>query len=151
MPQLPAPTGPYLAVATFCERVLRESDDVMSVLRVVDQLNVAATGPEVPEDLPPTPINLTLAIVLRRGTARGRQRLKIVPEAPGGEQRDVAIDAWLNLAGDEEAGANVVIDFSAFAVDREGLWWFDVLFGDAETLLTRIPLRVNYHPQRTPE
>lgn len=77
--------------------------------------------------------------------------MQLRPEAPGGEQRDVAIDAFVNLTGDEEAGANLVIDFSGFAVDREGLWWFDVLFGDAETLLARIPLRVNYHPQRTPQ
>ncbi len=76
MPEL-TPTGPFVAVATFCERVLREADNV---------LNISATGPEV----------------------------------------------------------------SGFAVDREGLWWFDVLFGDAETLLARIPLKVNYHPQRTP-
>lgn len=150
MSQLPPSTGPFVAVATFCERVLRESDNVLSIMRVVDQLNVSATGPEAPDSMPPTPTNLNVAIVLRRGAARGRHKVKIRPEAPGGEQRDEAIEVSINLAGDEEAGANIMIDFSGFAVDREGLWWFDVLFGDAETLLARIPLRVNYHPQPTP-
>lgn len=150
MPPLPRATGPYVAVATFCERVLRESDNVMSIMRVVDQLNISATGPEAPDELPPTPTNLTAAIVLRRGTARGRHSVKLRPEAPGGEQRD-GVEVSVNLTGDEEAGANITIDFSGFAVDREGLWWFDVLFGDSETLLARIPLRVNYHPQRTPQ
>jgi hypothetical protein len=149
MPELP-PTGPFVAVATFCEKVMREADNVISVLRVVDQLNVTATGPDVPDEMPPAPTNLHIAIVLRRGEARGRQKVKLRPEAPGGELRDVAIENFITLTGDPEAGANIVIDFSGFAVDREGLWWFDVLFGDAETLLARIPLRVSYHPQKTP-
>ncbi len=148
--QIPAGTGPYVAVATFCERVLREADNVVSVLRVVDQLNVNATGPDVPDDMPAVPTNLRIAIVLRRGSARGRHRIRLRPEAPGGEQRDVAIDQFVTFGGDEESGANIEIDFSGFPVDREGLWWFDVLFGDAETLLARIPLRVNYRPQRQP-
>ena len=150
MPPLPS-TGPFVVAATFCEKVLREADNVMSLLRIVDQLNVSANGPEAPDEMPPTPLPLTIAVFLKRGTARGRQRLRLRPETPGGEQRDVAVETWINLTGDEEAGANVVVDVSGFAVDQEGLWWFDVLFGDSETLLTRIPLRVNYHPQRAPQ
>jgi hypothetical protein len=149
MPEVP-PTGPFVAVATFCEKVMQEADNVLTVVRVVDQLNANATGPDVPDEMPPLPTNLHIAIVLRRGAARGRQKVKLRPEAPGGEQRDIAIETFVNLTGDPEAGANIVIDFSGFAVDREGLWWFDVLFGDVETLLARIPLRVNYHPRRTP-
>jgi hypothetical protein len=147
MPSIPT-TGPYVAVASFCERVLQEADNVWSILRVVDQINITASGPDAPDDLPPFPVNLHIAIILRRGTARGRQRVKIRPEAPGGETRDVAIDEFINFGGDEESGANIDINLSAFTVDREGLWWFDVLFGDSETMLTRIPLRVNYLPQR---
>lgn len=150
MPQVPA-TGPFVAVATFCEKVLQDRDNVISVIRVVDQLIVTATGPEPPDEMPPTPANLTVAIILRRGKARGRQKLKLRPEAPGGEQRETGAEVWLNLVGDEEAGANVVIDFSGFAVDREGLWWFDVLFGDADQLLARIPLRVRYDPRKAPQ
>lgn len=150
MPPLPTATGPFIAVATFCERVIREHDNVLSVMRVVDQLNVTAAGPDPPAQMPPTATNLSVVVVLRRGTARGRHAVKLRPETPGGEQRD-AVEVSVNFTGDPEAGANIVIDFSGFAVDQEGLWWLDVLFGDAETQLARIPLRVNYHPQRTPE
>lgn len=150
MPPLPT-TGPYVAIATFCEKVMRESDNVLSIMRVVDQLNIAASGPDAPEQMPPVPTSLTIAIVLRRGSARGRHKVKIRPETPAGEQRDTAVEASVNLTGDEESGTNIVIDFNAFPVDQEGLWWFDVLFGDAETRIARIPLRVNYHPQRTPQ
>jgi hypothetical protein len=143
----PLPTGPYIGVATFCESVLREENNVVSVLRVVDQLNVGASGPEVPDEMPAVATNLWIMLILRRGSARGRHRIKIRPEAPGGEQRNIAIESSVTFGGDEESGANISIDFRAFLVDREGLWWFDVLFGDAETPIARIPLRVNYHPQ----
>jgi hypothetical protein len=150
VPPLPETTGPFVAVATFCEKVIREHDNVMSLMRVVDQLNVNASGPDPPTQLPPVPINLSLALVLRRGTARGRHPLKLRPESPSGEQHE-AVELSVNFTGDEESGANIIGDLSGFAVNEEGLWWFDVLFGDAETRIARIPLRVNYHPQRTQE
>jgi Family of unknown function (DUF6941) len=149
MPHLPT-TGPFVAVATFCERVINDEDRVLSIIRVVDQLQVRATGPEPPDEMPPQPMGLQAAIVLRRGTARGRQSVKIQPEAPDGP-RDVAVETSINLGGDEESGANLVIDFSGYPMDREGLWWFDVLFGDSETVVARIPLRVVYLPQKTPQ
>lgn len=147
MPPIPL-TGPYVAVATFCERVLREHDNVISVMRVVDQLNINAQGPDVPSDLPPTPTGLSIALVIRRGTAKGRHAIFVRPEAPSGDQRD-ALEVSVNLMGEEETGVNFVLDLTGFQVDQEGLWWFDVLFGDARTQIARIPLRVNYHPQRT--
>lgn len=144
-------SGPYVAAATFCERVMREADDVMSVLRIVDQINVSASGPEVADEMPPVPLNLTIVVILRRGSARGRHKFQIVPEDPSGVQRGVAAGGSLNLVGEPEAGSNIIADFSGFVVDQEGLWWFDFLFGDSETPIARIPLRVNYHPQRTPQ
>jgi hypothetical protein len=151
MPQLPTSTGPYVAVATFCDRVLQDADHVVSVIRAVDQLKIQATGPDPPAEMPPTPTNLTLVLILRRGTALGRQKVKIRPEAPGGIQLPIVAEVDVVFSGDEEAGANIFLDAINYAVDREGLWWFDVLFGDAETLLVRIPLRVVYLPQRTPQ
>lgn len=146
----PSAKGPYVAVATFCDRVIQEEDKVISVMRVVDQLNITASGPDAPEQMPPVPTNLNVAIVLRRGNARGRHKVQLRPEDPGGTRRDIAISEYVTLTGDEEAGANIIIDFKAFPVDQEGLWWFDLLFGDAETLLGRIPLRVKYHPRKSP-
>ena len=87
MPPMPRPVnGPYIAVATFCEKVLRESDGVLTIVRVVDTLNIAASALKYPTNSPPIPItNLTVAIVLRRGEASGRHRStgrdpKILPE-----------------------------------------------------------------------
>ncbi|MDQ2983826.1 MAG: hypothetical protein M3R70_07895 [Actinomycetota bacterium] len=147
MSKMPPHTGPFVAVATFCERVLQEGDNTVSVIRVVDRLTITAQGAEPPPELPPYPMGLMALVILRRGSARGRQMVKIRPEDPGAERRpDIEIE--VQLTGDEEQGANIIADFTGFALDREGLWWFDVLFGDSETLLARIPLRVVYQRVR---
>jgi hypothetical protein len=140
-------TGPYVAVATLCERHLLESDNVISIMRVVDRLTITAAGENAPEELPAFPIGLTAIIILRRGETRGRHALKIRPEDPSGRQHDSTTVSVL-FTGDPEAGVNVIIDLNQFGVDQVGLWWFDVLFGDAETLLSRIPLRIDYVAQR---
>ncbi len=120
---------------------------MLSVLRVVDRLMISASGPDAPAEMPPVPLNLTGVVVLRRGEARGRHSVKIRAENPAGLQHQ-AVEVFVQLSGDPEQGANIIIDFSQFALDHEGLWWFDVLFGDSETLLARMPLRVLYEPHQ---
>ncbi|SRR5712692_2430913 len=147
MPPIPAPPGgPYVQSALICEKTLTDADGVMSIIRVVDRMTIQAVGTEPPADMPPQQLPLNVVLMLKSGDARGRHALKFRPEAPGGEQRP-ALEIQLNLEGDER-GNNVNVDLRGFVIDREGLWWFDVLFGDNETLLTRIPLRVIYQPQR---
>jgi len=97
--------------------------------------------------MPPTNLGLTALIMLRLGEALGRHALRIVPNAPGGEERP-SVEVSTQFSGAEEGSNNIVADLSGFAVDREGLWWFDVLFGDHETPIARIPLRVVYQPVR---
>jgi hypothetical protein len=47
----------------------------------------------------------------------------------------------------EERGVNLLLGV-AFQAEQEGLYWFNVFFGDREVLLTRVPLRIVYQPQR---
>ncbi|MGD0167013.1 MAG: hypothetical protein ABSC51_06965 [Gaiellaceae bacterium] len=147
MPALPTHTGPFVAVATLCEKVLTDTDGAVSVIRIIDRLTLTASGPDPPEQMPPYALGLTALVMLRRGEARGRHQTRIVPQAPDGTERP-AVEAPTQFSGDEEAANNIVIDLSAFAVDLEGLWWFDVLFGDEGTRIARIPLRVVYQPLR---
>src|SRR5258708_39042708 len=37
-------TGPYVNIATFCEKALQEVDGSLSLIRVMDQINVQAAG-----------------------------------------------------------------------------------------------------------
>ena len=147
---LAASTGPFLQFACLCEKVLQESDGVMSLIRVVDQVMQTATGTEVPDQMPPFVIeNLKLVIALKGGKARGRYAVKIRPEDPSGSQLPT-FEMAVHFEG-ANRGVNMISDLR-FAVQLEGLYWFDVLFapgkGHEDVLLTRIPLEVIYRPQK---
>jgi hypothetical protein len=147
VPPVPAPPrGPYVQAALICEKILQEADGVATLVRVIDRLFVTASGPEPPLEMPPQQPQLFAIVMLKSGETTGRHSLKFRPEAPGGEQRP-ALEVQLNFEGNER-GNNVNIDLQGLTLDREGLWWFDVLFGDNETLMTRIPLRLIYQPQQ---
>jgi hypothetical protein len=140
--------GPHLAAAIFCERVIEDKDGVLTAIRMVDRITVTATGPAPPPEMPPTVIDLTALISLKSGDARGRYTIRLRGEAPSGQPLPTA-DNPVHYEGDER-GANLVIRM-ALQVDLEGLYWFDVLHvdHDNERLLTRMPLRLIYQPQRT--
>lgn len=147
MPPTPAPQGgPYVQAALVCEKILNDADGVASLIRVVDRITVQAVGIDPPAEMPPQQLDLNVIVMLKSGDARGRHALKFRPDAPGGEQRP-ALEVQLNLEG-EDRGVNVNVDLRGLVLDREGLWWFDILFGDNEVLLTRIPLKIIYQPQR---
>lgn len=137
-------TGPYAVTAVICERVLEDKDGVLSLIRVIDRITRTVTGPNVPEAMPTVRLDYTAVVTLKSGSARGRHTLKIRPEAPSGQQLE-PIEVPVFLEGDDR-GVNAIL-FLGFDLDQEGLYWFDVLVNDE--LLTRMPLRVIYQPQRT--
>jgi hypothetical protein len=134
---MPIEGGPYLAIATLCEKVLQETDGVISLIRNVDRWIVS--GPT--EEMPQTAIQATLIVTLKSGFHRGPGRITITPSTP----RDVALPAMdipVNFEGDEDRGFNIVIPM-AFPVNEAGVYWFTIaLDGQA---ISRIPLRVIYH------
>jgi hypothetical protein len=146
MASIPDWRGPYVGAATFCEKVLHDNDGVLSAIRLVDRLTVSAQGFDLPAEMPPTATNLYLLVMLKSAEARGSYTLKIRPEAPSGEQL-ASVETAVHLEGDDR-GINLVTDMRGFVVNQAGLWWFDVIFGDNETLLSRVPLRVIYQPTR---
>jgi hypothetical protein len=141
--------GPYLNTAVFCDMTLLGNDGTLSIIRIVDTVTQTATGPEPPPQMPAFVLKTKLAVVLKAGDARGRFGLKITGEAPDGRQLPTQEHA-IHLDGDHH-GINLIVDVT-LAVDLEGLYWFDLFFvaaPDDERLLTRVPLRVLYQPQRT--
>ncbi len=136
--------GPYLSLAAICEKVLTEQDGVLSLIRIIDRVVVATAGSDVPDELPPTPLNFTVVVALKSGSARGRHKITLRPENPSGQQMN-SLEVPIHFEG-EDRGANVIIGFNMTA-EQEGLYWIDVLFG--ETVLTRMPLRVIYQPRKT--
>lgn len=131
--------GPYLKVACFCERILREADGVATLVRVIDRLTHTAAGPDAPAEMPAVTYEMKLVIMLISGRALGRHELKIERELPSGI-RDEPIAVTVQMEGADK-GANIVMDVkTTFTI--EGLYWFNVYFDD--TLLTRVPFRVLY-------
>jgi hypothetical protein len=134
------PQGPYLQMAVICERVLREQDGVLSVVRIIDRLTHTIVGAEMPDPLPPVPYTVWFALAFKSGSARGRHALKIVQEQPSGLRRDL-FEHSIMLEG-EERGANFVAQVQA-KFEQEGVYWFDVLLNDQ--FVTRMPFRLTYN------
>jgi hypothetical protein len=134
------PQGPYLQMAIICERVLREQDGVLSVIRIIDRLTHTIVGTELPDPLPPVSYTVWFALAFKSGSARGRQTLKIVQEQPSGLRRDL-LEHSLMLEG-EDRGANFVAQVQA-KFEQEGIYWFDVFLSDQ--FMTRMPFRLTYN------
>jgi len=123
-------------MAVFCEKVLRESDNVLSVIRVIDRFNVVGATPE----MQPTILQFTVLVSFKSGFLRGKQRLTIRPIDPD-KQEGAQMMFPMLFEGDEDRG-NALIAGMNFVAQKEGLYWFDIYLN--EELVTRMPLRVAY-------
>jgi hypothetical protein len=132
--------GPYVQVACFCEMVLQDKVNVISLIRVVDTLTHTESGPEPPEVMPAFSHTLWLVVMLKSGQAQGRRDLRIVPEYPSGETAPQVVQS-VHFEG-EEKGHNVILRLT-FGFPLEGLYWFRIYIDDAA--LTAIPFRVKYN------
>jgi len=137
---MPQNTGPYLSYAVLCERVLRETDDVVSLIRIVDRLTVTAfiPVPTPPAFIPPAPlINITLAVSVKSGEYSGTVPIRVRLDPPS--QFDwPAFETFVELRGKEQ-GATIVLPMQ-FPAQDEGIYWFAVEI--AGELSTRVPLRI---------
>jgi len=137
---MPFETGPYLKSAVFCERVLREADGVLSLIRLVDRLTISTAGPGAPDTMPKTPYRITAVIMLTSGAARGSHEIKIETEEPSGLKTKPPFLTTVHMEG-QDRGANVILDMHLM-LEMEGLYWFHVYFDD--TLISKMPFNVMY-------
>jgi|SRR5579884_1039556 len=136
-------SGPYLALAVLCEKVLQEADGVPSLIRIIDRISLAASGPSPAPSPPPIPVNATLALGFKSGDARGRHTIRVRTELPSGIRAgEISLPV---LFEGEDRGVNVFVAV-AFPAEEEGVYWFDVLVDGDEMPMTRVPLRVIYQP-----
>ncbi len=131
--------GPYVQVAAFCERVLREADGVLSLVRIVDVITHTERRPDAPKEMPEMHYPLTLVLTLKSGRARGRHEITIKPELPSGGSLP-PFTFTVQMEG-EGRGVGVVSQID-IPFSMEGLYWFIVYFN--EVLLTKIPLEIRY-------
>lgn len=130
---MPAPK-PLVQVACICEKVLTETDNVPSLIRIVDTYNLRIPDGGRIEDVG---VELTAYIALKSGDVTGEHSvgLRLVP--PGDERPHIR--TWPVVFRGGEHGTNMKIQF-VIPRPGEGLYWFDVLWGDE--MLTRIPFRL---------
>lgn len=130
--------GPYLNAALICEKMLRETDGVLSPIRIIDRytLNVVTQGAE-PTDIPRPTFSFCLFVSFRGGAAQGTHLLTIRIERPDGLRRDMASSSLYFEPG--ERGTNLVAELTVtFEID--GLYWFEVFLADQ--FVTKLPLRI---------
>lgn len=138
-------------VAALCEQVIEAADGRISVINVVEQVTHGRQGPDVPDDMPPFDFQIKSVIELVGGEAKGRFGVKIQPEDPSGAKLR-AVEHTVRFG--EGSGVRLIGDIQ-MKLEKEGLYWIDIILvrgrGDAqaEDLLTRMPLRVVYQPQKT--
>ena len=135
----PFEQGPYIQVAAFCERVLREVDGVVSLIRVIDTVSHTERGIDPPQEMPPFRYPLWMIITLKSGRAKGRHDLTIRGELPSGEALP---PTTLTVQLEGEGRGTVLASKMDLEFTIEGLYWFSVDF-DGQ-MITRLPLTVRY-------
>lgn len=136
--------GPYVQAACFCEAVIEDKTNVLSLIRVIDTITHIFAGPLPPEQMPPMTHMMRLVLMLKPGQARGQRNLKILPVTPLGETLEPVV-VTANFE-EEEKGLNYVFQVN-ITFSQEGLYWFNVYL--EEDKLTAIPFRVIYSPRAT--
>jgi hypothetical protein len=137
--QAPAPStvrGPYVGTAVFCEKVLREADGVLSLIRIVDRILFQVPSNSTTQGVPP-PIILFLAIMLKAGDLQGSYNIAIESITPS-NHRLGTIQAPVLFEGNDR-GVTVVLQLP-FQPLEDGVYWFDVSL-EGIGPLTRVPLR----------
>lgn len=130
----------YLRSALFCERVLNEKDDVLSIIRIVDIFNVSLPRPPGEEDVRiPFPGVLILSFV-----ALGFRGEKVLGISGRNSQGDslFALAETIRFEGDGDVlSANVIAELG-FPISESTVVAFDVSL-DGE-FVTRIPVIINF-------
>jgi hypothetical protein len=146
MPKETTVSGPYVAAAFLCEKVLLEQGMVPTFVRVVDRFTIPTFSQPLPPgvQMPQQNVQATLVVMVKAGDVGiGTHTLKIKFEKPDGSygpEQSVPIF----FQGGDENGAMFHLPIMLGA-PQEGLYWFEVFF-DEINLLSRIPMRILHQP-----
>jgi hypothetical protein len=148
MPRPEGLSGPFVSGAFLCEKVLTETDQVPTFVRVVERFTLPVMPTRLPQgiQLPPLPapiLQCALVVMLKAGDVpAGRYTIRIDHIPPSGPEAR-GQDAAIVFNGSDENGVLVKSPI-AIPSPQEGLHWFDVYFEDER--LSRIPMRVIHQP-----
>lgn len=112
---------PCLTTALICEKVLIEQDSVLSVVRILDRIEVA----ETPEGQQPR-FTFYVLVAVKAGVALGRHSLQLVSRLPSGGQIKKPLDFEPFELKTEDEGANFVVR-TGLEITEYGTYGIDVL------------------------
>ncbi len=133
----------FLQMALFCEKVLREADGVMSMIRIVDRFTVNGATPEMPPQVLPFMIVISFQ---GRDSCEANKSIAIRPKSPTGVDLP-AMEFPVLFEGDADRGMALAFPVQ-WVPPEEGLFWWDVYLN--QELVTRMPLRVIYQRMALP-
>ena len=128
--------GPYVLAALFCEKVLREQDDIASFIRVYDSFTVSG----VQKELPAGAISTNVVLLLKRGDAPRKQNIALVIRDP---QAKKLKDTSQEIYFPDEPNSNALLQLPlTMHVKTPGIYTIDVILGTKR--ITRMLLTVRY-------
>lgn len=129
---------PYVAAAFFCERIIIEEDDGVSLERVVTDITASVhAGAHL--SVPTLRFPLKLYIRFWSGPARGEKMISLECTSPSGKTEILKQDPMFFDENTLGPAANLTV--TVFAPE-EGIYWHTVRVNGK--IATRIPLRVTY-------
>jgi hypothetical protein len=130
---------PIVNVATACEKVLVEKDDVLSLLRIVDIFYIPDG---ITEAIPEVVIPVSGLIVVRGGDFIGEGELSVVIQTPDGSRSDPK--TFPMIFGSSNQGNNVICHMTV-SLKHLGISWAEVLWNGE--LLTKFPIKLEHKPK----
>jgi len=129
---------PYVAAAFFCERIVIEEDNGVSLERVVTDVTASVhTDTHIPIPILRFPLKLYLRFWT--GPASGEKIVSMECMAPSGKTEVLKQDPMLFDKETLGPAANLTVDIVA---PEEGIYWFTIRVNGK--IATRIPLRIIY-------
>jgi hypothetical protein len=143
--------GPFVTVATFCERILEEKDGVFTLVRIIDRYHVesGATGLTPPGGAK-AGLKTFLLVIIKAGDFVGDATVSLKVRHPSGQYgpKPISIPVTFTQAEGPESGIALQVEMG-FGLEETGLYWADVEVDGK--LLTRVPVRVEFRSKPTPE
>jgi hypothetical protein len=137
---------PFLTAALICERVLHETDGVLTVVRIVDFFRATPTGIGTP---PVSPIvQFTILVALRSGDAEGPYVVLLKMRTPSGETKPLGEPVPINLKGGNHA-VTLILPIN-LVVQNPGLYWIDVMLDDERISSMSLMLQLMEGPESPP-
>jgi hypothetical protein len=134
-------TKPYISVATACEKVLHEKDNVLSAIRLVDIFTVQEP---LPGFYGKVFIEVTALVMLKAGDLVGEFELGLQIADPNGKITK-APQKWPVLLNGGGHGTNIIVTLH-ISTESLGLNWVEVLWGKDEEVLTKFPITLKRQP-----